>query len=128
MNRVPPMRPLAGIFALLVAIAGWHYLFYSKAAQRLAHQSGGLEDDRTNRSRVHLRRANGVVMLLLAGFFFAGFYTVDPKTTPSAFVYVWTTVFFLMFVIVALALLDVRLTARLRRDRTKAKPPSISPP
>jgi hypothetical protein len=122
------VRPLAGIFALLVAIAGWHYLFYSKAAQRLAHQSGGVEDDRTNRSRVHLRRANGVIMLLLAGFFFAGFYTVDPKTTPSAFVYVWTAVFFLMFLIVALALLDVRLTARLRRDRrAKAKPPSTTP-
>jgi Na+/H+ antiporter NhaD/arsenite permease-like protein len=111
------MRPLPGIFSLLVAIAGWHYLFYSRAAHRL----GGMEDDRSNRQRIRLRRINGSVMLLLAVFFFAGFYTVDDKVSPGAFLLVWLTVFVLMFFLTLLAFLDLLLTARMRRQRRQRR-------
>ena len=67
------MRHLAGIFALLTGAAGWFYLFYSRAAHRLA----GIEDQRLNARRVALRRVGGVAMLLLGGFFFAGFYAFE---------------------------------------------------
>ena len=39
------MRYLPGILSLLIAVAGWHYLFYSRAAHRLGKQAGGLEDE-----------------------------------------------------------------------------------
>jgi len=55
---------------------------------------------------------------------FAGFHTVDEKSSPIAFLLVWVTVFILLFLIVALALIDVRLTARLRRAKSRANPPS----
>ncbi|CAA9435225.1 MAG: hypothetical protein AVDCRST_MAG64-3759 [uncultured Phycisphaerae bacterium] len=105
------MRYLAGIFALLTGAAGWYYLFYSRAAHRLA----GVEDDRLNGRRVRLRRVGGVAMLLLGAFFFAGSYAFDdPKQTPGAFLGVWVTVFALLLVIVVLAMVDLRLTRRLR--------------
>ena len=50
------MNFLPAIFALLVAAAGWYYLFYSKAAIGLR----GIEDDRQNRLRVRLRRLRQV--------------------------------------------------------------------
>ena len=56
-------------------------------------------------------------MLLFGGFFYAGYYTVDEKISPAAFVIVWLTVIVLLLLIVLLALLDVRLTAQLRRKR-----------
>jgi hypothetical protein len=116
------MHYLPGILSLLIAIAGWHYMFYSRAAQRLARQSGGLEDDRSNRQRIRLRRLNGLVMLMLAVAIFAGTYTADEKTTPNAFVLVWSAAMLLILLLVILALFDVVLTARLRRDRSKLPP------
>ena len=111
---------MPAIFSLLVAIAGWFYLFYSQAAYRLH----GIEDERINRRRIRLRRANGFVMLLLAGFFFAGFYRVDVKESPGPFLAVWIVVFFLMFLVVLLGLLDVWFTAKLRRNRPNTPPTS----
>lgn len=106
------MRHLAGIFALLTGAAGWFYLFYSRAAHRLH----GIEDQRINARRIALRRVGGVAMLLLGGFFFAGFYAFeDPHQTPTAFLAVWLTVFALLAALVVLALIDLRLTRQLRR-------------
>src|SRR5688500_17359011 len=106
------MRHLAGIFALLTGAAGWFYLFYSRAAHRLS----GIEDQRLNARRIALRRVGGVAMLLLGGFFFAGFYAFeDPNQKPTAFLAVWLTVFGLLVVLVILALIDLRLTRQLRR-------------
>jgi peptidoglycan/LPS O-acetylase OafA/YrhL len=105
------MRFLAGIFALLTGASGWFYLFYSRAAQRLA----GIEEQRLNDRRIALRRVGGVVMLLLAGFFFAGFYAFDdPPSRPGLFVGVWLAVFALLIAVVVLAMLDLRLTRKLR--------------
>ena len=111
------MRHLAGIFALLTGAAGWFYLFYSRAAHRLS----GIEDERLNARRIALRRVGGVAMLLLGGFFFAGFYAFEnPHETPTAFLAVWLTVFALLVVLVILALIDLRLTRQLRRRAGKS--------
>ena len=113
------MGALPGIFSLLVGACGWYYLFYSRAALKL----GGVEDAPTNLRRQRLRRIGGFTMLLLAIFIYAGFYTVEAKTSPAAFLLTWIMVFVLLFLIVLLALLDLRLTAKLRRDRNR--PPSV---
>ena len=112
----PTMHHLSTILALLIGIAGWYYLFYSRAAEKLA----GVESHRLNRLRVWLRRAGGVVMLLLAPMFFAGFNTVDPAANPDAFVGIWVIVMLLLGVNVVLAMFDVGLTWKLRRRRLAA--------
>ena len=109
------MGSLPAIFSLLVGIAGWYYLFYSRAAENL----GPIESAPVNRRRARLRRVGGFVMLLLAVCMYAGFYTFDAKRSPAAFVLTWIAVFVLLLIVVLLALLDLRLTAKLRRDREK---------
>src|ERR671939_54013 len=101
------MFALATALSLLIAVAGWHYLFYSRAADRLA----GVEEERLNRRRVRLRRVGGVVLLVLGPTFFAGFRTLQPETSfdPMTFVALWLSVLGLMGVMVILALVDVRL-------------------
>ena len=106
-------KTLGAIFSLLTAAAGWHYLFYSRAAHRL----GVIEDAVLNERRVTLRRVNGVVMILLAVFFLLGFYTVDADLQPAAFVGIWVAVFLLLLAVVFLALIDLRLTFKLRDRR-----------
>ena len=109
------MFALATILALLIATAGWHYLFYSRAAERL----GGVEEDRLNRLRVRLRRTGGVVLLVLGPTFFAGFRTVLPETRfdPTTFLALWLAVLALMGLMIILALVDVRLTWKLRQQQ-----------
>lgn len=104
---------LSSVFSLLVAAAGWYYMFYSRAATRLA----GVEDDSANKRRQRLRQLNGFTMFLLAVGVYAGLNTVDPHSAPSAFVTVWLAVFALLLVIVLLAMFDLRLTWRLRHRR-----------
>lgn len=89
-------------------MAGWYYLFYSQAAVLL----GAIEAPALNLRRRRLRRANGVVMLVLAVLLYAG---TDERNTPQSFVLVWLGVLVLFFAFVALAVMDLRLTARLRR-------------
>jgi O-antigen/teichoic acid export membrane protein len=107
------MFAVATVLALLIATAGWHYLFYSRAAERLA----GVEEERLNRLRVRLRRAGGLVLLALGPTFFAGFRTLEPREDfdSARFVTLWLTVLGLMGLMVVLALVDVRLTIKLRR-------------
>ena len=110
------MQSLSTILALMIGIAGWYYLFYSRAAEKLA----GVEPHRLNRLRVWLRRAGGVVLLLLAPTFFAGFHSVDPSTDPDAFVSIWVMVAVLLGLNILLAMADVGLTWKLRRQRLAA--------
>jgi heme exporter protein D len=107
-----PEYPLAALFALVVAAAGWFYLFYSKAAGRL----GGVEARGANVLRVRLRRVNGVAMLSLAVLFYAGFNAVVDRAGPLTFLAVWLGVMVLLATIVILVLVDVRLTAKLREQ------------
>ena len=104
------MRYMAAILDLLIGLAGWYYLFYSKAAVRLV----GIENPAINQRRQRLRRINGLVMLLLAGSFYAGVFTIKIEQTPQAFAVVWLSILILLLVIVVLAIADLRLTSKLR--------------
>jgi hypothetical protein len=100
------------IFALLVAAVGWHYLFFSGAASRLR----GVEAGRSHRIRVLLRRCNGVMLLMLAVLFFVG---SQPwlESRQVAFMGVWLGVMTLLLLIVTGALIDIRLTLKLKSQR-----------
>lgn len=107
------MGPFSAIFSLLIAAAGWYYMFYSRAAASLTE----IEDVQLNRRRQRLRQVGGFVMLLLAVALYAGFHTVDAATSAQAFLLVWLSVFLLLMVVVLLAMIDLRLTWRLRQRR-----------
>lgn len=109
------MAAVVDIFSLLTAIAGWYYMFYSRAAQKL----GAVEETRINARRVVLRRIGGGIMLLLAACFFAGF---QEGLSNAVFLRVWLAVLFLLGAIVVLALYDVRLTWKLHKDRWNRRP------
>lgn len=109
------MTALIDIFSLLTAAAGWYYLFYSRAAQKLQ----AVEEKRTNARRVLLRRAGGAIMLALGVLFFAGFQEGLPD---GAFLGIWLGVLALLGAIVLLALYDVRLTWKLHRHRQNPRP------
>ena len=120
------MSPLPAILALLTGVAGWFYLFYSRAALGLA----GIEQERLNRRRIRLRRFGGLVMLLLAVGFYLGFYGFAPEQRPRTFVGVWLAVMVLLGMLVLLAMIDVRLTLRIRGSRRRQQGLSVdrSPP
>ena len=112
------MRHLPGILALLIAIAGWFYMFYSRAAANL----GSIENEQLNLKRIRLRRVGGFVMLLLAVAFFALFYTFDSKEQAEEFVLTLLAVLLLLCMILVLGLIDLRLTLKLRRSIRKQGP------
>ena len=104
------MTTLAPIVALLIAAVGWYYLFYSRAAQRLE----GIEEERANRLRGILRRTNAVIMLLMAVAIAFGSMRME-RMTAEVFMLTWAGVLVLLLIAVVLALIDVRLTMKLRR-------------
>jgi hypothetical protein len=111
------IRYLPAILALLAAAAGWHYMFYSSAARKLQ----GIEDPDTNRLRIRLRRVCGLAMILMAGTFYAGTVALMRERFVEA---AWWTLGMLVFMcaMVALGLVDLRLTNRLRRSRGRCSP------
>ena len=112
------MRHLPGILALLIAIAGWFYMFYSTAAAKL----GSIENEQLNLKRIRLRRVGGFVMLLLAVAFFMLFYTFDSKEQAEEFILTLLAVLLLLCMILVLGLIDLRLTLKLRRSIRKQDP------
>ncbi len=107
-------RVLAGVLALLIAAAGWHYLFYSTVATRL----GGIEDQAINRRRVVLRRVGGGLMFILAVLLTAGFHSAAVERSGELFLAVWLGVASILGTLMILAMVDVRLTLKLRRRAT----------
>ena len=105
------MKVLIAIFAVLIAGVGWHYAFYSVAGLRLA----ALEARVNNRTRVLMRRAGGLSMLAMGVLFYLGFEAVRPEVSPRWFVAIWAAVLLLLIATIVLALLDLRLTRRLRQ-------------
>ena len=101
---------LPAALALLIGVAGWFYLFYSKAANNLA----GIEEQRLNLLRTNLRRAGAVVMLALAVFISVGYYGFDLDHPTKTFFILWLIVLGLLMAIVVLALIDLRLTLKIR--------------
>jgi hypothetical protein len=106
------LRPLLAILALLIGALGWYYLFYSQAAARLE----SIEERRDNRFRGLLRRVNAIVMLLMALGIALGTYKFDGEGSEPAFLINWSLVMLMLVVCVALALIDLRLTVKLRRQ------------
>lgn len=100
---------LPGIFALLVGVSGWYYMFYSPAASNLA----AVERPDVNRVRVLLRRIGGFAMICLAGTFYVGTMAVQQQKAAVALGCL-ATVVILLFIVVALGIIDLRLTRRLR--------------
>jgi drug/metabolite transporter (DMT)-like permease len=107
------MNVFRDVFCLLVAAAGWYYMFYSPGATNLQ----GIEAVNLNRRRQRYRQVGGFVMVLLGAAMFAGFHTVDAATSAQAFLLVWMSVFVLLLIVVLLAMIDLRLTWRLRQRR-----------
>lgn len=110
------MDLLPAILALLTATAGWFYMFHSKAAEGLAD----VEERRLNLRRVRLRRVGGFVMICLGVMLYLGFHAADAEARPRVFLAVWLGVMLLLAVVVLLALIDVRLTLRLRHRQRLA--------
>jgi hypothetical protein len=106
------MQPLFAILALLIAAVGWYYLFYSRAAERLE----ALEEQQTNRRRGILRRINAIVMLLMALGIALGAFKFNPDSNRSEYFLTWALVMLLLPVSVSLALIDLRLTMKLREQ------------
>ena len=100
---------LPGIFAVIVAAAGWYYLFYSQAAIKLQ----GVEQTAQNRLRVRLRRVGGLVILLLAASFYAMFVMLRRERLAAAGALL-LLVMVLMCVVMVLGLIDLRFTHRMR--------------
>jgi Kef-type K+ transport system membrane component KefB len=103
---------LPAIFALMVAAAGWFYIFYSRAAVRLQ----SIESAKTNRLRVRLRQIGGSAMILLAAAFYAGTVAIDHNKVEQASACFFVVVA-LMATVIILALIDLRLTNQLRKSR-----------
>jgi hypothetical protein len=104
---------LVDIFALACGVAGWFYLFYSKAAKRLA----GIEPAPHNTLRVMLRRICGAAMVLLGIGFYAGFNAVDENRHPGIYLAVWMGSMLLLLLIFGLVAADIHLTRKLRRKQ-----------
>lgn len=103
----------SAFLCLLVAIAGWHYLFHSKAARHL----NTIETSTLNARRVFLRRTNGALLLVLAALLYLGLRIVNSHDRPREFILLWLGALALLLCIVMLALIDLRLTFKLRASR-----------
>jgi peptidoglycan/LPS O-acetylase OafA/YrhL len=102
---------IAGIFSLLTAAAGWFYLFYSRAAEKLV----GVEGARVNARRIRLRRVGGSAMILLGAAFYVACAALVRKDL-SLFSGMMLAVLALMAVTLVLGLMDLRLTRKLRKN------------
>ncbi len=109
------MPILTGIFSLMIAAAGWYYLFYSDAVHRLA----AVEDVAINTRRVRIRRLGSVLLILLAMLFYVGSAVVSWDEPTVWFAVIWLGVMVLVGVVTILALLDLRLTNQLRQRRKR---------
>ncbi len=117
-------RLLPGALAVLIGIAGWFYLFYSRAASNLV----GIENQKLNSRRSHLRRVGAIVMLGLASLIVIGAYGFDMEHPTATFFIIWLAVLLLLFIMVILGLVDVRLTYKLRHTFRERRSPTTKPP
>ena len=106
---------LARLFPLLIAAIGWYYLFYSRAAMDLS----GVEAAALNLRRVRLRRLGGFLLLALAMLLYIGIAGVDWDKPTIWFAVTWIGVLVLLATVTLLALIDLRYTSQLRRQRRR---------
>lgn len=106
------MQVLPAIAALLIAAAGWFYMFYSQAAHRLE----GIEAQDTNARRKRLRRIGGTIMFALGATVYVFFNRLqDAERSAGLLLLLLTLMLALMMSMLVLGLIDLRLTAKLRR-------------
>ena len=110
------MESIPAIFCLITAAAGWFYLFYSRAAHRLAI----VEDQRINQARIRLRRIGASAMILLAIAFSVGYYGTDVHEPTAMFEIAWLAVLLLLPVMLGIGLADLRLTRKLRHAQANS--------
>jgi hypothetical protein len=65
-------------------------------------------------------------MILLALGLYLGTYAADEHLRPTLFIAVWSAVMILILLLVVLAVLDVRLTYRLRRNPPGQEPRDLN--
>ncbi len=110
------MYPPALLCSLPVALIGAYYLVNASSVGWL----GDLEGQNANRVRVRLRRANGIVMLLLSVALYLGIARVfdlgPDESVGQVAPIAWIATLPLLFMMVLLAWLDMRLTRKLKRD------------
>jgi hypothetical protein len=123
------MQLLAGILSLLIAAAGWYYMFYSRAAQNLS----AIEAREANRKRVTLRRINGFTMVVLAIVLYIGVAALartdaSGNSLPNVKLFLGMMVVLLVLIVIllVLGLMDLRLTHDLRKrfQRDRDEPPT----
>ena len=102
---------------LMIAAAGWYYLFYSRAAQRLS----AIEAADANRWRVLLRRTNGLLMLALAGAVYIAAASQIPDKSPALAGGLLLGIVLLLGLCVLLGWIDIRMTMNLRNRRRDKK-------
>ena len=105
---------IAGIFSLLVAAAGWFYLFYSRAASKLVSVEGA----RTNSLRIRLRRVGGTAMILLGAVFYVACDALN-REQLAVFSGLMLAVLALMATTLVLGIIDLRLTRQLRKTQDR---------
>lgn len=111
-----PMSPIALLCSLPVAVVGAYYLVNAGAVAWL----GGVEGQQANSVRVRLRRANGVVMLLMSLALYLGIartfgrQAAEPVTIVAPLA--WVATLPLLMLMLVFAWLDMRLTRKLKRD------------
>jgi hypothetical protein len=112
------MLVLAGILGLLIAGAGWYYMFYSRAAEKLS----GIEGSEANKRRVTLRRINGMTMCALEVVMYVGVAALarsdaSGNARPNVPLFLGMMLLLLMLIVVLLVLgwMDLRLTRALRK-------------
>jgi hypothetical protein len=109
---------VVNILSLMVAASGWYYLFYSRAAHRLEK----LEDRRLNLSRIRCRRAAGGLLSIMGVLMFIGGQRqTEPEAHPRLYIGIWTGVMALLLVIVILAMIDLRLTLKIRQEQQRRR-------
>jgi 4-hydroxybenzoate polyprenyltransferase len=121
MSPALAVRICTGAIGVGIAASGWFYAFYSQAANGLAD----VERDSLNQRRVRLRRLGGCAMMALGVCFFAGFNAVDVEEHPGVFEAIWIAVCLLLVLLLVLAVIDLRLTIRLRRQALSKRPPGM---
>lgn len=112
------MMVLSGILALMCGVAGWYYAFYSTAAGALA----GVESAGVNRARIKLRRINGMLMILLGVTLYLLTSSLEQKWSAILSVVLLGSSLLLLLVVGLLAILDLKLTRRLREALQDRRP------
>jgi len=111
------MAYLPPIFALLCGAAGWFYFLHAARAKELM----SIETERDNALRIRLRRVGGLLMVLLAIAFYAGYAIANRQGSAVIVLVCLSAVVLLLPVILFLAWVDVRLTRKMRQTLREKK-------